>query len=50
MFGMGPAELAIIGVLAVLLFGRNLPSVARSVGQSFHEFKSALRNESEKEE
>lgn len=48
MFGLGPMEVMIVGVIAVLLFGRNLPSVARSVGQSFREFKSALRDESEK--
>lgn len=47
MFGLGPAELAIVAVLAVVLFGRNLPATARSVGQSFKEFKKALKDESE---
>jgi len=42
MFGIGPMELSIIGVVAVLLFGNRLPGVARSIGQSFHELKRGL--------
>jgi len=34
MFGIGPSELFIIVLLAVLLFGRNLPSIARQVGEA----------------
>jgi sec-independent protein translocase protein TatA len=43
MFGLGPMEMAIVGVVAVLLFGKRLPEVARSVGQSFHAFKEGLK-------
>ena len=39
----GPMEMAIIGVIAVLLFGSRLPKVARSVGSSFIEFKRGLK-------
>ena len=35
-------ELIIVGVVAVLLFGRNLPSVARSMGQSYQQFRKGL--------
>ena len=42
-FGMGPMEWVIISVLGVLIFGRNLPKVARSVGSSFVEFKRGLK-------
>lgn len=42
MFGLSPMELAIIGAVAVLLFGSKLPSVARSLGQSFVEFKRGI--------
>lgn len=38
----GPVELTIIAVIAVLLFGSRLPSVAKSVGQSFSSFKKGL--------
>lgn len=36
-------EMLIIGVIAVLLFGSRLPSVARSLGKSFVEFKKGVR-------
>ena len=43
MFGLSPAEMIGIGVVAVLLFGSRLPSVARSLGTSFVEFKKGMR-------
>ncbi|MDO4574829.1 MAG: twin-arginine translocase TatA/TatE family subunit [Planctomycetia bacterium] len=41
--GIGVQELLIIGVIAVLLFGTRLPSIARSFGQSVVEFKKGMR-------
>ena len=40
----GPFEWAVIGGLALLIFGRRLPDVARSVGKSIVEFKRGLRD------
>ena len=40
----GPLEWAVIGVVALLIFGRRLPDVARSVGKSIVEFKRGLRD------
>jgi sec-independent protein translocase protein TatA len=37
-------ELAIVGVIAVLLFGKRLPEVGRSMGKSIVEFKKGLRD------
>jgi sec-independent protein translocase protein TatA len=42
MFGIGVPEMMIIGVVAVLLFGSRLPSVARSLGRSLNEFKRGM--------
>ncbi len=42
MFGLGPMELMIVGVVAVLLFGSRLPEVGRSLGKSLSEFKKGM--------
>jgi sec-independent protein translocase protein TatA len=42
MFGLNPMELMIVGVVAVLLFGNKLPSVARSLGKSVTDFKKGM--------
>lgn len=41
-FGLGAPEIIIIGILAVILYGKDLPTVARSFGKSFVEFKRGL--------
>ncbi len=44
MFGMpGGVETVVIVVIALLLFGRRLPDVARSIGKSIVEFKRGMR-------
>ncbi|MBW3597930.1 MAG: twin-arginine translocase TatA/TatE family subunit [Planctomycetes bacterium] len=42
MFGLGMQELVIIAVVAILLFGKNLPGVAKSLGSSYREFRKGL--------
>ncbi len=42
MFGIGPQEMIIVGVIAVLLFGKRLPEVARSLGKGVVEFKKGI--------
>jgi sec-independent protein translocase protein TatA len=41
--GIGPMEMAIVGVVAVLLFGKRLPEVGRSLGKGLMEFKKGVR-------
>ena len=38
----GGLEWVVIGLVALLLFGKRLPGVARSLGQAMNEFKSGL--------
>ncbi len=40
----GGMEWVFVGIVALLLFGRRLPDVARSVGKSIVEFKRGLRD------
>ena len=42
MFGLGPMEMLIIGGLGVLLFGKRLPEVGRSLGKGIVEFKKGI--------
>ena len=45
LFGMpGPVELVVIGMIGLLLFGKRLPSIARSMGKSFNSFKAGLKD------
>jgi len=39
----GPFEIIVILVVALLLFGKRLPSVGRGLGKSIVEFKNGLK-------
>lgn len=42
LFNFGWTEMLVIGLIAVLLFGKRLPEVGRSLGQGLVEFKKGL--------
>jgi sec-independent protein translocase protein TatA len=42
MFGLSAQEFVIVGVIAILLFGKRLPEVARNVGAKYREFRKGL--------
>lgn len=42
MFGMGMTEMVVIGMIAILLFGKRLPEVAKSLGKSYKDFRRGL--------
>lgn len=41
-FNPGPQELIVVGIVALLLFGKRLPEVARNLGKGFSEFKRGM--------
>jgi sec-independent protein translocase protein TatA len=43
MFGLGGQEILLLVVLGVLLFGRKLPEVGRSLGKSLTEFRKGYK-------
>ena len=50
MFGIGTQEMILFGIIAVILFGGRLPSVARSLGKSIVEFKKGMTRPRERGE
>ncbi len=42
MFGLSFQELMIVGVVAILLFGKNLPEMAKKFGGKYREFRKGL--------
>jgi sec-independent protein translocase protein TatA len=43
LLGLGTQEIMLLLVLGVLLFGRNLPSLGRSLGKTVTEFKRGVK-------
>ncbi len=43
MWTPGPMEMIVVLVVAVLLFGKRLPEIARGMGKSVTEFKKGLK-------
>lgn len=42
MFGIGPMEMMVVSIIGLLLFGKKLPEVARSLGKGMMEFKKGI--------
>lgn len=49
MFNMGPWEILIVLGVLLLLFGKRIPGIARSLGQGIMEFKKGITSAEEAE-
>jgi sec-independent protein translocase protein TatA len=48
---IGPLELAIVAIIALIIFGpKRLPELGRSIGDGLREFKSSVSGENRDEE
>jgi sec-independent protein translocase protein TatA len=41
--GIGPVEMIVVGIVALLLFGNRLPDTMRSLGRGFREFRDGIK-------
>ncbi|MGI6680941.1 MAG: Sec-independent protein translocase subunit TatA/TatB [Bdellovibrionota bacterium] len=46
MFGLSPWEIAVILLVAVLLFGKRLPELGSSLGKAITNFRNSCKNNS----